>query len=486
MPEEFYIALILCSNYCKIAPILGLFLLKITLILCMFKRKILTELNKWSEKGNRKPLVLRGARQVGKTTVVHQFAEKFEQYIYLNLEIESDRKSFDAYTTIDTLVQALFLLRNFKYANRKNTLIFIDEIQEVPGAFNMLRYFYEEFPEIRVIAAGSLLETIFNRGMSFPVGRVEFLVVRPVSFYEFLGATAEVAALEQLEYLPVKDFAHDRLMELFHTYAIIGGMPEIINEYAANKDLTALSPIYELLITSYIDDVEKYARNDSLLRIIQHSIRVSFTEAGRRIKFQNFGRSNYNSKEVGEALRTLEKTFLLSLIYPTISTTLPLMPDHKKSPRLQILDTGMMNYFLGVQGELLGTDDLSSMYQGTIIEHLTGQEILAERFNIMSSLNFWVREKNGSTAEVDYVYPFESKLIPIEVKSGKEGTLRSLHLFMDEANHDFAVRVYGGKLMVTDVTTLAGKNYKLLNLPYYLISQLDAYLGLFTKAKSIG
>ena len=479
------ITLILGTFFSKITLLLGLFLSKITLILCMFKRKVLAELNKWSEKSNRKPLVLRGARQVGKTTVVNQFAEKFEQYIYLNLEIESDRKPFDTYTTIDTLIQSLFLLRNLKYANRKNTLIFIDEIQEVPGAFNILRYFYEEFPEIRVIAAGSLLETIFNRGMSFPVGRVEFLVIRPVSFHEFLGATDEIAALEQLEHLPVKEFAHDRLMELFHTYAIIGGMPEVVREYATNKDLTALGPIYELLIASYIDDVEKYARNDSLLRIIQHCIRVSFTEAGKRIKFQNFGRSNYNSKEAGEALRTLEKTFLLSLIYPTVSTTLPLMPDYKKSPRLQILDTGMINYFLGVQGELLGTDDLSSMYQGTIIEHLTGQEILAERFNILSSLNFWVREKNSSTAEVDYVYTYEGKLIPIEVKSGKEGTLRSLHLFMDEANHPFAVRVYGGTLMVTDVTTAAGKNYKLLNLPYYLMSQLDAYLDLFTKDKAI-
>lgn len=121
------------------------------------------------------------------------------------------------------------------------------------------------------------------------------------------------------------------------------------------------------------------------------------------------------------------------------------------------------------------------MYQGTIIEHLTGQEILAGKFNVLSSLNFWVREKNTSTAEVDYVYVFESKLIPLEVKSGKEGTLKSLHLFMEQANHSFAVRIYGGKLTVSEVKTEGGKYYQLLNLPYYLISKLEDYLSLFTK-----
>lgn len=148
---------------------------------------------------------------------------------------------------------------------------------------------------------------------------------------------------------------------------------------------------------------------------------------------------------------------------------------------MRLIQISIRWYFLGVQAELLGTADLNTMYQGTIIEHLTGQEILAGKFNILSSLNFWVREKNTSTAEVDYVYAYEGKLIPIEVKSGKEGTLKSLHLFMEQANHAFAVRIYGGKLTITEVKTEIGKQYQLLNLPYYLISQLDGYLSLFTK-----
>jgi predicted AAA+ superfamily ATPase len=442
----------------------------------MFYRNILNELKSWSQKPDRKPLVLRGARQVGKTTTVRSFAADFSQYIYLNLETPNDKDTFTTSGDIHTLVQGIFIAKNKNFTERHNTLLFIDEIQQVPGAFNMLRYFYEEYPELRVIAAGSLLETLFNRGYSFPVGRVEYLVMRPASFPEFLNAMGETVALEQLEKIPLNDFAHTTLLRLFHTYALIGGMPEIINKYAKTKDLTALPSVYEQLINTYMDDVEKYGRNDTLVKVIRLCIRVSFIEAGKRIKFQHFGRSDYNSREVGEALRTLEKAFLLSLLYPTISATLPLLPDLRKSPRLQVLDTGLMNYFLGIQLEILGTDDLNKIHQGTLTEHLVGQELLASQFNVLSSLNFWTREKKTSVAEIDYVYPFEGKLIPIEVKSGKDGSLKSLHLFMDQTSHDMAIRFYAGKLQLIKTTTPAGKPYYLLNLPYYLASQTTKYI----------
>jgi len=213
------------------------------------------------------------------------------------------------------------------------------------------------------------------------------------------------------------------------------------------------------------------------MQVISHCIRLSFMEAGQRIKFQHFGHSGYGSKEVGEAFRILEKTFILSLLYPSINATLPLVPDHRKSPRLQVLDTGMMNYFLGIQAEVLNTPDLDKIHQGRIIEHLVGQELLATQFNVRSGLNFWVREKKTSMAEVDYVYPFESQLIPIEVKSGKEGTLRSLHQFMDQTSHDMALRFYAGQLALTQATTPSGKPYRLLSLPYYLVSQTEQYIS---------
>jgi hypothetical protein len=287
--------------------------------------------------------------------------------------------------------------------------------------------------------------------------------------------------LQQLQHIPLHDFAHDKLLNLYHQYAIIGGMPEVVKHYVQHKDLTALQPIFDSLIASYLDDVEKYARNDTQVLHLRHVIRSSFAEAGKRIKFAGFGNSAYRSREMGECLRTLEKVLLLHLLYPNTSATLPFQPDLKKSPRLQILDTGMLNHFVGIQKEILGTNDLSKIYQGAMIEHLTGQELLANQYHALSELYFWVKEKKESTAEVDFLMSFEGKIIPIETKSGKTGALRSLHQFMDEAPHHMAVRFYNGEITISEVKTPLNKTYFLLNLPYYLVSQLNEYLKWFEK-----
>ncbi|MEI9919917.1 MAG: AAA family ATPase [Bacteroidota bacterium] len=450
----------------------------------MFDRELLSDLKKWQNQPSRKPLVIRGARQVGKTTVINQFSRGFDQYIYLNLELPEDRQPFEQFTNIESLLQAVFFLKNKSLSQRNRTLLFIDEIQAAPEAINILRYFYEQEPGIFVVAAGSMLETLFDKSVSFPVGRVEYKVLRPVSFPEFLSAINETAALEQLQQVPVAAFAHQKLLSLFHTYALIGGMPEAVQHYATNRDLTALSQIYDSLLTSYMDDAEKYARSEPAMQVIRHAIRSSFAQAGKRIKFQGFGNSNYGSREMGEALRTLQKALLLYLVYPETGFTLPLLPDLKKSPRLHVLDTGLMNYFAGIQREIISTDDLSKVYQGSMIEHLVGQELLAFQHQSLSALHFWTREKKTSVAEVDYVFPFGDKLIPIEVKSGKEGSLRSLHLFMEEAPHDIAVRFYAGEYSITKATTPGGKDFRLLNLPYYAVSQIENYLTSLQSART--
>ena len=447
----------------------------------MFHRIILKDLRKWSQKKDRKPLVIRGARQVGKTSLVHKFGEEFEQYLYLNLEFPADRQPFEQFTSMETLLEVLFFIKNKSSAKRINTLIFIDEIQACPKAFQILRYFLEQSPEIAVIAAGSLLETIFRPEISFPVGRVEFMVLRPVSFPEFLAALGEESALQQLENIPLKDYAQGKLLQLFHSYALIGGMPEIVKTYAETRDLSSLAAIYDGLLTTYSDDVEKYARNEQQVQIIRHVIRSGFSEAGKRIKFQGFGNSSYGSRDVGEALRTLEKTMLFALVYPVTGSRLPLAPNYKKAPRLQALDTGLMNFALGLQKEIIGTDDLSKIYRGTLIEHLCGQEILALQQRAIGGLNFWVREKKASDAEVDFILPFEGKLVPVEVKSGKEGKLRSLHQYMEEAPHTLAVRLYAGGLSISSAKTPSGKIYRLLNLPYFLASQVEGYLIWFSE-----
>ena len=449
----------------------------------MFKRDLLFELEQWRQKNSRKPLVIRGARQVGKTTLVNQFAAQYEQYIYLNLELSQDKEPFENFTSIENLISALFFLKNKTLTKKSTTLIFIDEIQEVPKALNTLRYFYESAPDISVIAAGSMLETLFDKHISFPIGRVEYKVIRPVSFPEFLSAIGETRALEQLTKVPIAPFAQTKLLSLFHTYALIGGMPEIVQHYATNKDLVSLGPIYDSLISGYLDDVEKYAKSNAQILHIRHCIQSSYAQAGKRIKFEGFGNGAYKSREMAESLRTLEKALLIQLIYPCTTATVPMIPDTKKSPRLQILDSGLINYFVGIQREIIGTNDLNSIYQGTLIEHLIGQELLAFQYDALSALHFWVREKKESTAEVDYLFQHDGLIIPIEVKSGKEGTLKSLHSYMDIAPHDMAIRFYAGALKISDAITQNGKQYKLLNLPYYLGSQIERYIAWFIERK---
>lgn len=445
----------------------------------MFNRQLIGELQKWRNSYPRKPLVIRGARQVGKTTLINHFAKQFDHYIYLNLELKEDKDPFVNFSSIETLMQTLFFIKNIPLSKKEQTLIFIDEIQEVPSALNTLRYFYESAPEIAVIAAGSLLETLFDKDISFPVGRVEYKVIRPVSFPEFLSAMGETSAVEQLKEVPLAGFAHQKLQRAFHTYALIGGMPEIVQHYATHKDLVALSPIYDSLLSGYLQDVEKYAKSNPQTLQIRHCIQTAFAQAGKRIKFEGFGNGPYKSREMGEALRILEKALLIQLIYPTVSGTLPLVQDMNKSPRLQILDTGLLNYYVGIQKEIIGTKDLNSIFQGTMIEHLVGQELLAFQFNALSGLHFWVREKKGASAEVDYVFQHNGLLIPIEVKSGKVGTLKSLHSFMDLAPHQLAIRFYAGEVNITDAVTQKGKPYKLLSLPYYLVAQIKAYIDWF-------
>lgn len=444
----------------------------------MFTRSIIESLKEWKQKKDRKPLILRGARQVGKTTAVRMFAEEFEQFIYLNLEKDKDKSIFTQISDLTSLINAIYFENNMQ--KDKQTLIFIDEIQNSPEAIAMIRYFYEEAPHIFILAAGSLLETMMSKSkISFPVGRVEYMFMYPLSFLEFLNAVNEQQALEQYQKVPVTEFALRKITELFHTYTLLGGMPEIISRYSETEDLVALTPLYQGLLTSYLNDVSKYAPNPTMDSIIRYAIEASPLEAGKRIKFQGFGKSNYRSREMGEALRTLERSMLIHLIYPTTQTQLPIMPDLKKSPRLQFLDTGLINFYAGLQSFYLKKEDLHSFYQGFMAEHITGQELIALDVFRSSKISFWVKESNQSNAEIDFVIPFNEKLIPVEVKSGKSGTLRSLHEFINMAPHKYAVRLYSGELNIQEFNTPQGTPYKLLNLPYCLAGKIYDYLDWF-------
>lgn len=447
----------------------------------MFYRTILELFRTWKSNPNRKPLILRGARQVGKTTAVQMFSTEFENYIYLNLELKEDRDIFIESLSINELFQAILVSKNITLKNG-NTLIFIDEIQNSSIAVKMLRYFYEQMNELFVIAAGSLLEIVLERhDISFPVGRVEFLYMYPLSFEEFLKAKKENQILKIYRTVPFKHYAGSKLLYLFHQYTLIGGMPEIIKKYIDNENITSLATTYESLVASYIDDSEKYAQSTSMRHIIRHCIQSIPFESGKRIKFQGFGNSNYKSREVGEALRIIERAMLIYLIYPSTLTQIPFIADYKKSPKLQFVDTGLLNYIVGLQPDYFRYDSLHSFYKGLIAEHIVRQELVAHNMYDNKKVIFWTREKKQSSSEVDILLQYKDYAIPVEVKSGKSGTLRSLHQFVNRSNHPYAVRLYAGDFEITDSVTPEGKPYKLLNLPYPLAGKIYNYIELLIR-----
>ena len=450
-----------------------------------FKRHILQNLQEWKTNKNRKPLVLRGARQVGKTTLVEQFSKTYKYSISLNLEKSEHHRYFEEFDDVKIIIDSLFLSNNISSGEIKNTLLFLDEIQESPKAIQLLRYFYEELPELHVIAAGSLLEFAMHKVRSFPVGRIEYLYMYPLNFQEYLLAIDHKTAMVQLNHIPVQPFAHKILLDLFNRYAIIGGMPEVIKTYLQSENVSDLPKIYESIWGTYKNDVEKYTSSETERKVIKHIIATAHLYLDQRIKFQNFGNSNYRSREVGEAMRNLDEARIIQLIYPTTNVEPPIKPDLKKSPRLQFLDTGLVNHALDIQAQMLGMQDLSTAFKGAVIPHLITQEIIS--LNTISSKkpNFWVREKRQATSEVDLVISRKGKVIPIEIKSGSTGSLKSLHQFMERTSHPYAIRMYAGKFSVEKTKTPGGTPYILMNLPYYLGTKIPEYTDYFIENYSL-
>ncbi len=447
------------------------------------QRKALKELLKWKENPNRKPLILRGARQVGKTTLIKQFSSNYKQYIYLNLEKPEDIVYFEDLDNVKDIIGAIFLKFELNY-DASNTLFFIDEIQESPKAIALLRYFYEEYPELHIISAGSLLEFSLSQIKSFPVGRVSFMYLFPLNFEEFLNAKGKTNALDVLNQIPLPSTAHSTLLDYFHDYAIIGGMPEVVQQYVSKESMIGLFEIYESIWSTYKSDVKKYAKSATDEKVISHIISSAHNFLDTRVTFQNFGNSNYKSREVGEAFRSLDDAKILQLIYPTTEVDFPLKSDLRKKPRIQFLDIGLVNFSLNIQHELIGMKDLSNAFKGALIPQVITQEIMSLNVFSFHKPHFWVREKKQSSAEVDLIIPYKSKLIPVEIKSGPVGKLRSLHQFMEQCPHQYAVRMYAGKLEINKLKTPLGKEFYLLNLPYYLGIKINEYIEWFINQKT--
>lgn len=447
----------------------------------MIYRYALSYLEAWKKNPMRKPLILRGARQVGKTTLVENFATEFDCFLKLNLDEEEDRLLFTRYKEIHRLIEAIFFYLQ-KSPVEGNTLLFIDEIQNSPEAVAILRYFHEKRPDIYVIAAGSLLENVIDRKISFPVGRVEYMTLHPCSFLEYLNGIGEDFDRQVVEELQ-GDTIHERLMYEFRKYCIVGGMPEAIKLYAQTKNLLTLDPVYDALIASYSDDLEKYSPNETQTKVMRHILETGWQKGGEMITFERFGGSTYRSREVGEAFRTIQKAMLLELVYPTLNNRLPLEAQLSRRPKLIWLDTGLMNYKAEVREEIFSVSDISDAYRGHVAEHIVAQELLAHTTKVSERRYYWVGNNRNSSAEVDFVWKHQPYVLPIEVKSGINAHLRSLHIFMSDAPHDIAIRVWSKPMSIDEVKEPStGKTFRLLNIPFYYVGVLNKVIDKITKS----
>jgi hypothetical protein len=435
----------------------------------IFTRKIESELLRWKNAANRKPIILRGARQVGKTFVVNRFAEKFDHFININLERPKERDLFSGFNDGRELVERILLHKGQKF-DTGDTLLFIDEIQHSAEAIKSLRYLYEDVKDLHVIAAGSLLDVFSQReGFSFPVGRVKNLFLYPVSFTEYLEAQNPPLAekLSKPDVLAESSF-HDLLLDAFNTYAFVGGMPEALATYGETKSYSAVREIYDAIFMGYIEDVEKYS-NLAKAKYLTHTIDRAPLWAGERITYEKFGESSFRSREMKEAFDVLERALIVYRARPSVSTQIPLIEKLRKAPKLFFLDVGLVNYRIGFK-EFFSKHALDNVYQGKISEQIVAQEIVAQTFQA-PCLRFWIRDKGA--AETDFLYPFQDIIVPIEVKSGKTGKLKSLNLFMENSHHSYALRVYSGQPRIDQIQLPSGKKYHLYSIPYYLVSRLD-------------
>lgn len=401
------------------------------------KRFIDSQLQDWALQKGFKPLLLRGARQVGKTYAVRELGKKFDVFIEINLEIST--KAREIFTTDlypQRIIQEISYLTKQEIVPGK-TLLFFDEVQVVPKAIQALRYFYEMMPELHVVAAGSLLDFAIE-AVGIPVGRVEFLYMYPLSFVEFILALEESillkAIIEHPLDQPISTIAHDRLLRLIKEYMAIGGMPEVVYTWAQEKNALKCSKIQQTLINSYRQDFNKYAKTAQIkyLDILFDNIPL---QLGKKFKYSAIP-GEFRKRELVPCIDLLATAGVIHKVYDTAAQGVPLGaqidPD---SFKVIFLDVALAQTILGLDiTEWLLSAEQPWVNKGEIVEAFVGQELLAYSRPVQKQqLYYWTRNERTAQAEVDYVMTIKQDIIPIEVKSGPGSTLKSMHIFLE--NH---------------------------------------------------
>lgn len=449
------------------------------------KRKQLKALGTWFNGADRKPLVIRGARQIGKSTLVRLFAEQIQRPLAeVNLERYPELNTVFESMSPQQILNQLEALPNMP-AIGAASMLFLDEIQAAPPAIAALRYFYEESRDIPVIAAGSLMEfALTEQRISIPVGRIQYLHMGPMTFTEYLEALGENKLKESIESytfgVEIGPVVHARLLELLRSYYFVGGMPGAVDVYARSRKFSEVGTVHNSIIDTYREDFQKYARSRNLIRM-QHVLNFAARNVGVKIKYSNVLK-DVHSSTIKQDIDLLTMARVISKVIHTHASGLPLQADlEEKAYKLLFLDVGLMNAICGLSWNSLSRfDDIQLINEGAIAEQFVGQhllELLADRPN--RELTYWLREGRSSNAEVDFVVALDGRIVPIEVKAGGRGSLRSLHQFVGEKRVPLAVRFDSNppSIQTVNATIQSGEKasevtYRLLSLPLYLVEKV--------------
>jgi len=403
------------------------------------KRTIDEVLLNWKSAKTRKPLMLRGARQVGKTSTIKNLAKHFSYFVEINFDEQSNYSLiFEKNLSVFEVCEQLSVLTNTPIIPGK-TLLFLDEIQTCIPAISMLRYFYEKMPELHVIAAGSLLEFALADIPSFGVGRVRSMYMYPLSFREFLMAHEEHSLMELLNkaYVskPLSEPIHQKLINLYKKFLIIGGMPEAVSTYTNSNDLLEVQRVLNDLVVSVQADFAKYKTSvpgSTLVKVFN----AIAAQAARKFTY-SYPAATLNNIQIKSAIELLKMAGLVYSVTHSASNGIPLGAEiNSKKTKYLIFDTGIFQRLLGLNiGDLLVNEDFNTINKGHIAELYVGLELLkAESCYQKTDLYYWQREAKNSQAEVDYVCQFNHAIVPIEVKAGTKGSMQSMYLFLKEKN----------------------------------------------------
>lgn len=448
-------------------------------------RKHLQKLLLWRDRPNRKPLVIRGARQVGKTWLVRTFAEQFDHFIEINFDKTPEKGQLFSSGDINKSLKLLEIDSDTEIVSGK-TLLFLDEVQAAPDMLPLLRYLYEERPDIHVIAAGSLLEFLLaDHDFSMPVGRVEYLYLGPMDFEEFLMAQGQNRLVELLNnHNPgdlIPESIHLKLLDFLKQFWVIGGMPAAVSSYLQSGQLSAATREHAAILQTYEDDFAKYRK-----RIYPQRLRKVFGKIpaliGHKLKYVNLD-PDERARELADSLQLLEMARVIYLVRHSAGNGVPLGAEVKERVfKPLFLDVGLVATSLGLSlPDLEMADDLLLVNSGALAEQFVGQHLLYGGASYQKpQLYYWNREQRSSNAEVDYLAVCGNRVVPVEVKAGKTGTLKSMQVFVAEKRSPVALRLNANPpLYSLQETAIAGKekvSYQFISLPLYLVGQVPRLL----------